>query len=84
MATQYDDLRHALTIKFGLRYNEPTDTQLELILRRIELIRLAGRIPTLADWRNITASICSTFQTTVYSGVDNSDLNLLLSLAKNK
>ena len=77
----YDSqLAHSLKIKFGLSPSEPSQYQLDLIKNEISaLLR-----PTDQDWWRIVSKYCPSAGTHKYAGVDNSDLNVLLSMAKKK
>lgn len=76
-----EQLSHALKMRFGLKPGEPKTYQLQAITARIRGIKSAGRVPSYEDWRAAVAAVCPSFQTCVYAGVDNSDLNTLLTLA---
>lgn len=68
-------------MRFGLKPGEPNTHQLQAIRARIGGVRNAGRVPSDADWHAAVAAVCPSFQSSVYGGVDNSDLNTLLTLA---
>ncbi|MDD2468331.1 MAG: hypothetical protein PHI97_30495 [Desulfobulbus sp.] len=70
-------LAHSLKIKFGLPPNEPSEEQLSKIKRDIHAIYK----PTNSDWHRIIVKYCPKAGSYHYSGLDNSDLNTLLSLA---
>lgn len=73
-------LAHALRMKFGLSPYEPTQEQLNKIKNEINSVEK----PTTQDWLRIVSKYCPSTGTYKYAGVDNSDLNVLLSLASNK
>lgn len=75
------ELAHRLRMRFGLSYEEPTPDQLNSIKYEIKALVAQGRSPMLKDWIRIVGFYCKTFGTYVRFSVDNTDLNLLLSLA---
>lgn len=79
--TYSEQLAHVLKLRFGLQPGEPDANQLQAIRARIQAVSGLGRVPSDADWRTAVAAVCPSFQTHVYAGIDNSDLNTLLSLA---
>ncbi|MDY4384724.1 hypothetical protein [Pectobacterium brasiliense] len=77
-----EQLAHLLKIKFGLSPYEPSEYHLRLIKLAIRNITDQGGIPNKNDWQRIVSTHCKSFGTHVYAGQDNSDLVLLLRLAK--
>lgn len=79
--TEDQKLAHSLKMKFGTAPGDPTDAQLSLIKRDILKINASGRVPTEADWLEAVSRYCPQTGHYSYHGIDNSDLNTLLSLA---
>lgn len=81
--TDDQKLAHSLKMQFGLGPYEPTGDQLAAIKRDIQALRDQGIRPSHSDWQNAVYSHCPGAGAYGYSGVDNSDLNALLTLATN-
>ena len=79
MTNETRNLSQALTIKFGLGPNEPTQSQLNQIVAEMEKIYR----PSVSDWHKVVYKYCPTAGSFKYAGIDNSDLNTLLTLAIN-
>jgi hypothetical protein len=80
---QYDvELARLLKIRFGTAPQEPSERQLNEIKRAIEAIRNSGRLPTWADWQVLVYRYCPGAGQHRYAGMDNSDLDTLLALAR--
>ena len=79
-----DQLSLAIKVKFGTAPNNPTDLQLARIKADLKAIVDAGRKPTEAEWKAIVGKHCPQAGHYKYSGMDNTDLNVLLSLATKK
>lgn len=75
-------LAHSLKMKFGTSPHEPTVNQLHSIKQHIEAIHATGRMPTESDWARAVGMYCPSAGTHKYAGIDNSDLNTLLEMAK--
>ena len=78
MNTFDNDLAHLIMIKFGTSPQEPSESQLAKIKASIKAL---GRVATEADWRRVVQIYCPGTGRHFYAGLDNSDLNTLLSLA---
>lgn len=79
--TQDERLAHSLMLQFGLPPGEPNSWQLQSIKAAISAINQSGKRPTHQDWGNAVAAVCPSIGKHKYAGIDNSDLNTLLSLA---
>lgn len=77
-------LAHSLKIRFGLPPDQPTSEQLERIKSDVLAFYATGRLPSDSDWRLVVYKNCPGAGTWKYAGLDNSDLNTLLTVAMNK
>jgi hypothetical protein len=77
-----DKLKHSIMIQFGTASWEPTDEQLSQIIAAIVGIQRSGKYASNEDWRSAVFQYCPSAGRYRYAGVDNSDLNTLLALAK--
>lgn len=84
MDTNNQKLAHALKIKYGLPPMGPTSEQLEKIKQHISTIYASGKTPSDADWRFAVYKYCPGAGSWKYAGLDNSDLNTLLTVAMKK
>jgi len=75
-------LADAIRKKFGTSSSEPNMYQLEQIINEIERIRLYNKYPSDTEWAGIVKKHCPSTSTWVTKGLDNSDLNALLQMAK--
>jgi hypothetical protein len=83
MNSQYlQQLANSIRIKFGTSSSEPTQYQLEKIIQDIDNIRKSGSHPSNSDWQKIVKLRCPSTGNYIYKGLDNSDLNTLLEMAK--
>ena len=83
MKSSYQQLANSIKIKFGTGPDEPNEYQIEKIIQDIENIKKTGSRPSDSDWYSIVKKYCPSAGSYKYSGLDNSDLNTLLSLATN-
>lgn len=79
--TQDEKLAHSLRMQFGLPPGQPTAPQLARIKLAIKRIKDQGHTPTHSDWAEAVSNHCPSAGYGSYSGIDNSSLNTLLSLA---
>jgi hypothetical protein len=70
-------MRSKIMITAGTVHGEPTDDQLDAILRDIINIRKT-RAPTGSDWSKAIRQHVPSAGTMFYGGEDTSDLNMLL------
>lgn len=84
MTSADQDLAHALKLKYGLPPMGPTSEQLEQIKQYVYAIHSSGRTPTESDWRFAVYRYCPGAGSWKYAGLDNSDLNTLLTVAMKK
>jgi hypothetical protein len=82
MSNSFNELAQSIKIKFGTSPNEPTDLQLSNVIKDIDAIFQSGKRPTESEWFNIVKKYCPTAGTWKYAGLDNSDLNTLLIMAR--
>lgn len=80
MTSEEQRLAAALRIKFGTSLFEPNAAQINNIVRGIQKINSSGRVPNDSDWELLVKNLCPSYGSHFYSGVDNSDLNVLLHL----
>ena len=76
-----ENLAHALRMKFGTSYYEPTDAQLAAIIQEITKLKNGGVVPTRSNWLWAVQAHCPSAGRHHYAGEDNSDLNTLLAFA---
>lgn len=74
------NLAHAIKLKYGTAPEEPTDLQLAKIKEAV-LASGKGASASSTLWDDAVKKNCPTAGKYKYSGVDNSDLNALLSMA---
>ncbi len=72
-----DDLKHALKLSAGLPPTAPTESQLDSIIKDIEVIKKT-RTPTDADWIEAAHKHVPQGGKYSYGSEDLSDLNYLL------
>lgn len=75
-------LANAIRIKFGTSSSEPNQYQLERIIQDVESLRRYNNYPSNSEWQNIVKRYCPSTGDYIYRGLDNSDLNTLLEMAK--
>ncbi len=75
-------LASSIRVKFGTSSSEPNQYQLENIIKAIEDIRRYNRYPSNEEWLKIVKYYCPSTGNYIYKGIDNSDLNTLLEMAK--
>lgn len=72
----HDSLGHILKIRFGLP-RQPTASELEEIFKILARKQAANSYELAVA----VAQVCPGYNTTVYSGVDNSEINTILMMA---
>lgn len=82
MNTQDKNLAQKIMMEFGTSGAEPTEAQLTHIKEALERIVASGRAPAWADWQRVVYTYCPSSGKHKYAGIDNSDLNTLLALAR--
>ena len=75
------DLAYLLRMKFGTSPHEPTPQQIQSISLEVRQLHRYGVSLDLAQWHEIVKKHCPSTGRWVYRGVDNSDLQALLTLA---
>lgn len=75
------DLAHALRMKFGTSPHEPTPQQIQLISLEVRQLHRYGVTLDLAKWQDLVKKYCPSAGGWAYRGLDNSDLQALLTLA---
>lgn len=73
----YDNLKHALRIRYGTNHHEPNDAQMQSIINYL------NQLPkhTENDVKNAVYYYCPSAGTHRYASEDNSDVNSLLAQA---
>jgi hypothetical protein len=82
MSASDKDLAHKIMIEFGTGGGEPTEIQLTYIKAALGQIVASGKTPAWADWQRAVYQYCPSAGKHKYAGIDNSDLNTLLELAR--
>ncbi len=75
------NLSHSIMIRFGTGAGEPTSYQLQKIKAYIAAVQDSGKIPSESDLFNAVHMYCPTAGKFSYSGIDNSDVKVMLALA---
>lgn len=75
--SNFEQLAHALKIKFGLPPNSPTDQEMVQIVSKV--VSLPEKDRTDENWAKIIREIIPDAGKYHYSGLDMSDINTLLS-----
>ena len=70
-------LKSKIRVTFGTSHTDPTDFQLDAIIRDITNVQ-GIRTPTPEDWHDVVHRNVPSAGTIFYGGEDTSDLNMLL------
>ena len=76
------NLKHKIMMEFGTSGVEPTEIQLTYIKAALGRIVASGRAPAWNEWQRTVYKYCPSAGKHKYAGIDNSDLNTLLELAR--
>ena len=82
MNTHDQNLAHKIKMEFGTSGAEPTEIQLTFIKAELAQIVTSGETPAWADWQRAVYKYCPSAGSHKYAGIDNSDLNTLLEMAR--